>query len=553
MLRRIYLLLYFLLTVFSSLPLVDAYAAPRKVSKITISGTVTGGSGYKMLLLSNDGSIQSTTLSSKGSFTFKNIKSSLVKDGTLQLMSSKGGYFGPVVLSHTGKAKKGYVRFSGKLPSNATSLKLGKITLKSGYGILKSSLTAAAINTKRTVVTDNKGAPVGSGKMGLATVSTARLQAHLSAASETGGGGDADGDGIPNALDVDDNGNLNLDGTDPSSAASTAHDNPFTTLYLGISDTLNVNLGNVTQSAIDANVSSNGKFALIMYLSLPPDTASSITGGHVICDTSLEYCRSTADGGGTAVYSGVSESNPAILNQLWSNYNADGSGYPNFEIITQGSNKSLVAAIQPRVGTDKFKAGDIYQVVLMNGSAVQSTKTLVLSPYFVTVPALKNYDAGSGIHTVDYTNGSEPGVSSGAPVVLTASGTLAVNLWRPQRQTVDGAETGSYRDMGHLHYGVIVSDNSGEFGCAGNYSALSTTLTESTGTGGSPNLWPLTDSSDDLTPDAANILSFTVDLKSCIAANGRSSGTFNVTLTAAGESLSGGSNRAAQLLYVTIP
>jgi hypothetical protein len=67
------------------------------------------------------------------------------------------------------------------------------------------------------------------------------------------------------------------------------------------------------------------------------------------------------------------------------------------------------------------------------------------------------------------------------------------------------------------------------------------------------NLWPLTDTAADAAPDTANTLSFTVDISACIARESVAPGTYSFSLTAAGETLSGGASRAAQMLYVAIP
>jgi hypothetical protein len=186
-----------------------------------------------------------------------------------------------------------------------------------------------------------------------------------------------------------------------------------------------------------------------------------------------------------------------------------------------------------------------------------------LPPYFISVPALKQYVANGTTTVVDYsavspTGGSIPGTSSSDPIVLGADGLISFQFWRPQREPL-GSESG-YIDYGGLNYGVIIEN--AQATCGGFYSALSSELTEDTtplGTNNSPlsnqgaNLNPLVDSAIDRATSSSNLLSFTVDLKSCLARSGGAAGTHMVTLSSAGASLTGGRNTANQFMYVTIP
>jgi hypothetical protein len=117
-----------------------------------------------------------------------------------------------------------------------------------------------------------------------------------------------------------------------------------------------------------------------------------------------------------------------------------------------------------------------------------------------------------------------------------------------------------YQDFGALNYGVIIEN--AQATCAGFYSNLSADLVEDPsplGPGESPfanqgaNLNPLVDQSTDQPTSADSLLSFTVDLKSCLARSGGTPGTYSVTLSAAGADLTGGRNTANQIIYVTIP
>jgi hypothetical protein len=516
-----------------------------------VSGKVFGAAHYTLILLARDGRFRSVKLDLTGKFTFSDLPRDLVRGATLQLVNPEGRYFGPIVLAHSRATSAAYTALSRT--GRGRKIKVGRIALETGYGRAR-RVRRALIDRSAPVDASSDGEPVGANKAGL--VQTAPAGGVAGGADEVTddtaeGGADLDGDGIPNAVDVDDDGDLNLDGTDGDSAQSSARFNPFSTLFLPMSQTLNVNVGPVTRASIDALIGSENVFNLIFYLQQLPD-APPATGAHVICPSSLVYCRSAADGGATAMFGGVTESSPDLFTGPWSDYNADGSGYPNLEPIDAGPSRVFVASIQPRVGTTQFRPGDVYQVEFVSAEGVVSSMTLSLAPYFVTVPAVSSYDAGAGAVTVDYSNPSAPGRSSANPIVLSAEGTLRLALWRPQRLAIEGAESGEYRDMGRLHYGVIIGGVVPEPGCAGQYSDLSPTLTETPGAGG-PNLWPLADGAADAVPDPASTISFTVDLARCLADAAAPPGTYLVALTAAGEALSGGANRAAQMLHVTIP
>ena len=416
---------------------------------------------------------------------------------------------------------------------------------------------------------------------------------------------DLDCDGVVNALDADVNGNgiSNIvEGRGSRSpAVIRASENgggngggnrdgqgrqeqpdisvPFTTLYLSMGQSVNWHLtGAINPTSIDAIIGGENQFAIAFFFS-PRSGSGAVTGGHVVCDTSLVYCRPTVGADtGTAIYSGFMEGDRSLVGRRWSDIRTDGSEY-SLEAFNVGPNTAVAASIQPRVGTAAFRAGDNYRVDFTNaaGAVVEST-TLTLPPYFVTVPAIRSFntassDAGSDT-LVAYGDGNALGSSSSNPIVLASTGEFAgklrLSVWRLQRQAVGGeTAAAAYFDYGHLNYGVVINNNSGEYTCGGLYESLSSTLTEasSQGRGGSyltrdgATIWPLVDSADDYAPSAAtdpatirsNTIEFSVNLSACLARNGLGSGVHQVTLMAAGGDTGHGSNRAAQTFYVSFP
>lgn len=363
-------------------------------------------------------------------------------------------------------------------------------------------------------------------------------------------GADPDHDGIPNAVDVDDNENGNIDAidaTDPTTPTQSSGAGLFSTLFLGYQQALNADAGSVTRSDIDVVFPTN--FNMVFYYSLPP-SGPTYDSADVNC-LALVYCRA---GAGTAIYTGLSESPPPSEGLAWIEFNAN--GHPNNLVHLSGA---WAVGILPQVTTASISSGDTYGLNFRNGSGTTTALTS-LSPYFVTTPAISQWQTTSDSETVSYPI-TDPRGTDGTPAAIGADGTLTMSLWRPQRMAIAGAEPGTFVDMGHLHYGLTITaagTSAGEHGCGANFSGLSATLQDHSVTPPSDpqNLFPLLDTAADAAPDAANQLAFTVDLAGCLADAGVSNPaghTVRVTVTAATDGRSGGMDRAAQTFTVQFP
>ncbi len=524
------------------------FAATKKYG---VTGRISDASGYSIMLVQENGDTHVGSLKSSGAFSIKSLSLTQLKNASLHLIDGDGRYAGPVVLAT--KGSQASITFSGKTPRSST-LQLGKISLNSGYATLKKNqLDKTQYSRPRVGAVDGK--PIGAGEMGLVqstTTSGLRIQDD----TESNPGADEDLDGIPNAFDADDDGDLIIDATDPDSVGQ---DVPYTGLFFDFRRTLNANVrAGLNDTVIDSAISGENAFSLTFFISLPPNQ-SDIDGGHVVCDDSLTYCRPNTPLG---YYGGISESTSEFRDHPWSEL-LTSSGYPRMERISVSGSPAIVASIQPRVGPDEFRPGDVYQVRLTEGESVRSTRSFALAPYFVSIPALKEYNAGSGSVSVDYSSltadsGSIPGLP-GNPIVLGSDGLLTLTFWRPQRLAIGSSESGYY-DWGHLNYGVVIEQ--AQATCAGYYSSLSSELTEDSsalGEGNSPlaqngaDLTPLRDSPNDRAADASHTLSFTVNLKDCLSRAGQSPGVYSIDLQAAGESVTGGRSAATQVITVQIP
>jgi hypothetical protein len=510
---------------------------------------------------------------------------------------SDGQLIGSVGVIKQGKLK---FRLLGS-PKNIGGESLSKINIKlnswtSGAPYVSTSVKGKIFSATGSVATSSIQ-NLGLNITDVEGAAKKKISAH---ATITGLASDSDGDGLPALYDVDTDGDGIIDiadasidtGAELSSQAggggggennASGIELPFTTLYLAMPNTVNWHInGAIDASEIDAVIGGSNIFAIAFYFSFSgSDTvASTITGGYGVCPDALEYCRPTSVGASTGVYSGFSEGDNTLPGQLWSSLNASGHENSLENLPANGGEGDTVwaASIQPRVGTDKFRPGDTYRVDFVNSSdTVVARKSLTLPPYFLTVPAIRSYNItdndDSNDVLVDYTDTNGPGMTNGTPIVLPSTGPftgkLRLVVSRLQRKAVAGLEEGDYRDFGHLNYGVIISNNSGEFSCGELYENLSSTLTElpSVGEGNSyrPSdgalLWPLVDSADDYAPSNAsdtttvgnNTIAFTVDLASCLDRNSLAPGVHQITITAAGEDTGHGSNRAAQTVYVNIP
>ena len=521
-------------------------------NKYKVTGRIAGANGYTAMLLLKNGNTKSATLGASGKFTFSQLTTANLNGASIQLIDADGQYAGMVVLG--GSGSRVGTTFKGKAPEDGVKHNLGRITLLDGYAKVKAGQLAAKYFGKRVQAVNGK--PVGASNLGVASTSqSARVSAKLrSNADEVGA--DSDLDGLPDSIDADDDGDLVLDPADPDSAGA---DIPYTGLNLDFRSAINANVRDgLTEEAIDAIIGGENKFSLTFFFSLPQE--STVDGGHIICADSLTYCRPNTP---LAYYGGVSESSSDFRNHPWSELLTD-EGFPRMEEIALGEGNAIVASIQPRVGRDQFRPGDMYSIRLTSGSTEVSSRTMALAPYFVSIPAIKEYDAGFGNVSVDYNavtpiSGSIPGTSPGDPIVLSGTGTLQLTFWRPQRPAVRSDETGYY-DQGNLNYGLVL--DSLQASCAGLYSGVSEELTEdpdALGEGGSPfpnqgaKLYPLLDSAGDRAVDAANTLTYTVDLKTCLSRAGGAPGTYGISLSAAGQQVTGGQSAATASFYVTIP
>jgi hypothetical protein len=269
-------------------------------------------------------------------------------------------------------------------------------------------------------------------------------------------GGDTDLDGVPDAFDVDDDGDLRLDNVDGRVAlAATAADTqdpfqPSSLLNVGlpesfIADTMGFARG-VAGYALNEHAAPPGsadefrrlrnlalRIRALLVFPLPRGTAELDCGA-------LSYCRPFGSG------NDITRSRP-----FPNAFDADGDGFGTMADVrpfqpsrdgfgTQAQIDRPVFAFVPQAPLRRADAaegigtGDTF----LEYFATAKPQPVSLGYVFDAVPAIKSYDAGSGTREVTYpVPRGGPGTER-APIAREAGRLLTLTVWRPQRRAIPG-------------------------------------------------------------------------------------------------------------------
>ena len=574
--------------------------ASAAVPKTVISGTLAPGASGKamrVVALQSKGPSVTATASSTGAFSLTVPRSS-VNGLSLQLLTSKGRYAGPVLLYV--KSRVGAERFK---TTTAATIKLGTVTLATGYAKLSKFLASSAVYSTvgaGAVSLNTAGAPIGAGRLGLVSTTSRRATARGAAASgsaiggscasggspETGPGGDCDADGVPNVVDVDDNGNLSLDMTDKQTSQTTAGIAPWSEIIMGLGQAQNANTGATAgsiNSLLGPQVGMTGSDGLniVLYVDeralISTATATPLDAVWATCSTGVAWCSPGTD---TANMTGLG--GYEVTPGSWASFHgarcvsaSSGGGYtctnkplsyPGFGLINvppnggPSDNTTWVASIKPdavdTLGT--VTPGSLFSLnyrATPTGDVSQAP--VAIQPYFVTTPGLKSYTTGGVTTTISDRSSTAPGTSQGNPIQLGSDNGFAVTGWRPQRFALPG-EDGSFFDVGSLNYGLQVQgvrtpDNvmhqvTEESSCP--LTGLSN-LTPNSVSGSDPigRIWPAKDGTAfDRVASPANTISLATNVAACLTdvyhLPTTSGSKVSLVLSAAGSYLTGGVNRS---------
>ena len=541
----------------------------------TVKAKIAGAKNKTVLLVAKTGRVLASKKITSNAATAVTLttpskpKIATLAGATLQLVSSTtGDYFGPILLGWYGssrtQASKVYTKFSS---SATTTVDLKTITIKNvsasnkqgfGYTAISSSQVdkTAASTTKAT-----KGVPKGVGNYGKAKTASASAlfvtgnRSPMACPPTCPGpaavdvddldGGDADDDGIPNAFDVNDDGDSKVDSadsntpepnvsgssTDAASCEAAASFHIFTNYKAtdpSFADTLNF-YGTGSHAATDASIFTQVAASMSMVFS--PITQ--------VCGETVEKMEIKGVGVSYAptAYAEVTAGDTGDIQ--WQ----IGQGTINNVATTGFTAQTFTSQASLPSGLDTF----IQQVTTTSGNVYEFTATAGF--VFVTHPMLQSYCvkittdtslscvSSFQFTTIDYAVSPIPTIS------IASTETLVLRMYRPQRFAIDGEASGFY-NLGGFRYTPDMPNPPSDGAMGGNFGKCD----GATYTDGEMTTDTLAASSDST---ATSTLQASWDLQACFTARSKSWSTGTVTIDIQVEPSGPGGN-SAQKLFLTL-
>ncbi len=466
------------------------------------AATITGKlskSGYTVVAISTGGKSASVK-AKRGAFKLE----APGKIVTLHLLDKKGHYAGPIVVGGSGAKVVVGVKAGAKL---------GKVAVRDGYAKPVKRPSGRFVARSRTAKA-KRGVPVGARGYGMVSGARAAAIGIRPSADrpvrefDAGDAGtDPDGDGVPTALDIDTNANGVIDAVDPA-APRPAGFGVFSQLVLDLDQSVNASAVGITPDRIDRAMADN---LTIVFTNVK-------SGTELDCQ-SLTYCslggtgrvqKPPEEGGGGEAFPSCCDT--------------DGDGMGTISGGSQGPSGAEFR-LAPHATGEQIHSGDVMTEVTGGDRFLGS-----LGFVFKTVPAVKQLtDSGGATVAFGYPVAAGAIGTKTNPIVLptTSSGPMSFTVWRPQRRPIKGAGEGrSPIDIGLLDYQVQLPNAPGAPmptpGSAAApqcpQSAFATTDPNLTATGGT--LGAVRDARGDAPADAAQTLSFSLDLGACITSRG---------------------------------
>ncbi|MEY4365814.1 MAG: hypothetical protein RLZZ305_1158 [Actinomycetota bacterium] len=480
-----------------------------------MTATLKGAQNMTVLLVSAKGQTLASAkvTSANQKVTLKSSKVSTTKGATLQLVSGtsaagKGAYFGPAVLGWSGTKSTTASKVTSKLKaSSSTNISLGtlqikKVTAQQGYAVALAK-NKLADTTTAALAKASKGKPTGVGNYGKNqsvssgdfTVSAAavgdpctpgttdcgpdgRLLApptnnpgntptnNTVAGPAAGGGtlsestddllgGDKDDDGIPNAFDVNDDGDAVVDSADSSTPApKAAVENATQTNCSSVDFRIFTNF-KATQPKFAGTINAYGTGAFKADLT---NIASTITKSMSmvfqpivsVCGSNVTKTELKGNGAPYAPADYVELRNTCNTGDYqWSIGQGKMCGGDVAKQYDFGSAYTFTGTDLPN-GLHTFTV----RVTTADGNSYEFTS----SPgfVFVTHPMFFAWSTdGANFSTINYSqsvNGPDGAALVSEPnIAVSQSQTLWLRAYRPQRLAIDG-ETGSFYDLGGFYW-----------------------------------------------------------------------------------------------------
>lgn len=435
-----------------------AASGPAAAAPKPISGKLSKP-GYTVIALAPNG--QAAVRARRGKFKLRPPPARV----TLHLRAPNGTYAGPIVIGRRKRGKRAIVGVRA-------GAKLGRIKVRRGYAKLSKRLRKKWVDGKR-LARARKGVPIGARNFGRVRSRPPRNPIP----------GDRDFDGVPDPLDIDDDGDLILDDVDRSPAARAAQqvfDSPVlhTFLELRLTETVNANAGS-TDEQIERSpfFGPVGVRSATLFIGLPPAASTELDCGRDDPATpqseGLSYCR--PGGSGTIPPRGPVQPAPADFPECCDHDN-DGFG----TLVRAGHNSGVGMDLRHGATTTEMKTGQVLIKRINDANGVETGDVFshTLQYVFATVPALVSYsDTQGNTGTVSYpvaAGAPPPGppggpgtARNGFPVAAGPDGVVVtLRLWQPQRRPIPG-EPGysdppsAWTDIGGLTYSADVEGPSG--------------------------------------------------------------------------------------------
>ena len=491
----------------SAAPVQAAVSAQGKT--YTVTATMKGAKNLTVLMVSGSGRLLASAKVTKTSqnITLKAKGTASIGGTTLQLVSgsssaAKGKYYGPVVLGNkSSTAAKSSVVYTKLKQKAATSVKLGTVTVKKAAGSTQqgyattSTKSSAADTSSSASVKASKGRPIGVGTYGktantsvksygvsafaCSPVGTPTCDPQGNPIGQPGGqpganttvskddtlGGDKDDDGIPNAFDVNDDGDEVLDSADATTPA------PKVAVDDGTKDC----------SAVDFRIFTN-------YKATQGGFAGTINAyGPGAFKATKENIASTITKSMSMVFSPITS--VCGSNVLTTELKGNGVAYAPSEYVALG-NKCGTGDFQWLIGQgricgsggDGYNFGSQFTFDATNLPTGQDTFTMRVTTadaksyeftssvgfVFVTHPMFVEYSTdGTNFTKVDYNNsttGPEGARITEPTISVGQAQTLYLKVLRPQRLAMDG-EAGEFYDLAGFKYTPDIPNVSGVGKC----------------------------------------------------------------------------------------
>ncbi len=405
-----------------------ATSAPAAAAPKSIAGNLSEP-GYTVIALAANGQVKVARVLG-GRFELRPPAERV----TMHLRAQGGTYAGPIVVGR---------RMSGRraIMGVRAGARLGRIRLLGGYAKISRRLRPGRVDGSRWARA-RRGVPIGAGVFG-----RVRSQPPRRAAP-----GDRDVDGIPDQLDIDDDGDLVLDKLDRSRgrrALASADRDPFdlaSSLAPPLERTANVNAGS-SDAQIDSVLPEFGSIGMgFPSLGVPQaDLIELDCGGDRQIPPrpiGLRYCSS--GGTGRVEMPPGSDTLVPFPGSPGGPLDRDEDGYGT--VITESGPDFEIFHISHGATSAEIGTGDV--LVLRLTKDGQETELTDMQQFiFATVPALASYVDETGKETkVSYPVAhGDPGTApNGFPVVdgpdAGSDIEVTVTLWRPQRRPTSEAE-----------------------------------------------------------------------------------------------------------------